>query len=289
MINFLTYIFLLFISNLFSILPRSFSVFLGKLLGTILFYFIPLRKNVAKFNINLAFPNKTHNEKKIILNKMYKHYGILIIEFLRQRKISVNSIPIHIDENTKNILSRNQGAILMTAHLGNWEMIIPILNKYKKTSVVVRVQRNLGGNKFVTECRDNENIDLIPKGVSKLKMLRAILNGNLLALASDQNAGKKGIPIKFFNYYSSIPRGASYFYYKTKCPIYVGFCILKNDFSYEFKLEELELKNLSEQINDLNIQINTIYSNIVENEIRKYPEQYFWFHKKWDKKIYNDL
>ena len=29
--------------------------------------------------------------------------------------------------------------------------------------------------------------------------------------------------------------------------------------------------------------------NILENEIIKYPDQYFWFHKKWDKKVYNDL
>ena len=187
MINFLTYIFLLFISNLFSILPRSFSIYLGKLLGTILLYFIPLRKNVARFNINLAFPNKTHNEKKYILHKMYKHYGILIIEFLRQRKISVNSIPIHIDENTKNILSRDQGAILMTAHLGNWEMIIPILNKYKKTSVVVRVQRNLGGNKFVTECRDNENIDFFIKFVLTYFPIQLMQNGFVWVWFVDQN------------------------------------------------------------------------------------------------------
>ncbi len=120
-------------------------------------------------------------------------------------------------------------------------------------------------------------------------MLKTINNGHLLALASDQNAGNKGVPIKFFNHHSSIPRGASYFYYKTKCPIYIGFCILKKDFSYEFKLKQIESKNLSEQINDLNIEINTIYSNILENEIIKYPDQYFWFHKKWDKKVYNDL
>ena len=289
MINSLTYIVLVFISTILSILPRSFAIYSGKLLGVFLFYFIPLRKKVALYNIDLAFPNKSINEKKSILYRMYKHYGILIIEFLRQRRANFNLIPIYIDEKTKNILSRKEGAILMTAHLGNWEMIIPILNQFKRSSVVVRVQRNLGGDKFVTQCRQNDNIDLLPKGISKLKMVKAITNGHLLALASDQNAGKKGIPIKFFNYSSSIPRGASYFYYKTKCPIYIGFCILQEDSSYVFKLKELKLKNLPEQIHDLNIEINTIYSKMLEYEIKKYPEQYFWFHKKWDKKIYNDL
>ena len=47
------------------------------------------------------------------------------------------------------------------------------------------------------------------------------------------------------------------------------------------------MKNIPEQIDDLIIKVNTMYSNMLEEEIKKYPEQYFWFHKKWDKRIYD--
>ena len=46
----------------------------------------------------------------------------------------------------------------MTAHIGNWEMMIPILNKFKKTTAVVKIQKNSGGDKFVSELRNLENI-----------------------------------------------------------------------------------------------------------------------------------
>ena len=61
---------------------------------------------------------------------------------------------------------------------------------------------------------------------------------------------------------------------------------LKKNYTYEFKLRELKFKKTFEQKDQLIIEVNTEYSKILEQEIRKYPEQYFWFHKKWDKKIY---
>ena len=57
--------------------------------------------------------------------------------------------------------------ILMTAHLGNWEMIIPIISQYKKSTVVVKVQRNSGGDKFLNEARSFKNITLLPMKASK--------------------------------------------------------------------------------------------------------------------------
>ena len=56
--------------------------------------------------------------------------------------------------------------------------------------------------------------------------------------------------------------------------------------SYELKLREIKINKKYEQKDDLIVEINEIYAGILEHEIKKYPEQYFWFHKKWDKKIY---
>ena len=52
------------------------------------------------------------------------------------------------------ILKNKQGLILMTAHLGNWEALIPILSSYKKITVVVKEQRNSGGDRFVHNIRN---------------------------------------------------------------------------------------------------------------------------------------
>jgi KDO2-lipid IV(A) lauroyltransferase len=117
-------------------------------------------------------------------------------------------------------------------------------------------------------------------------MLKALVDGEILVLATDQNAKNKGTYINFFGEKASIPKGAGHFYYSTKSLLVIGFCILNKNFKYEFKLREIKINKNIEQKEDIIVEVNSIYSKLLENEIIKYPEQYFWFHKKWDKNIY---
>jgi len=194
--------------------------------------------------------------------------------------MNLNKIKIHMDEATKELLSSKNGQILMTAHMGNWEMMIPILSKFKEIAVVVKIQKNSGGDKFIQETRQFNNTTLIPMRGSKKQMMKSLLEGKILALASDQNAADRGTKIPFFGKETSVPKGAAYFYHKTNCPIVIGFCILNKDYSYEFKLRPLDIIN-EDDIKSLCVNVNTKYSLLLEEEIKKYPEQYFWFHKKW--------
>ena len=282
--NSITYISFKIISKFFCIIPRKLSIFFAKNLGLLIYFILPQRKKVAKINLSIAFPNKTSIEINNIIKKNYQHYMILFIDFLRQKKININDI--YLDVNTKKILSNKQGLIFMTAHIGNWEMLLPILSKHKKTTAIVKTQRNLGGDKFVSELRTFNNITLLPMNSSKRKMIQALIDGEILALASDQNAGNKGARALFFGKETSVPKGAAYFYHKTKCPIAIGFCILNKDYTYKFKLEKINIKRNPENIDNLFIEVNTIFTKLLENQIKKCPEQYFWFHRKWDRNIY---
>ena len=283
MINNITYYLFKIFSLFFSLFPRNIAIFLGKVFGTFLYYIVPLRKKVAIFNLKIAFPTLSNIDINAIILKTYKHFGILLVEFFRKNKINLEN-QIHIDDETHRLLSLKQGIILMTAHLGNWEIIIPILNKYRNATIVVKVQRNSGGDKFVKEVRNLKNISLVPMGSSKKNMINDLKNGNILGLASDQNAGIKGTRVKFFGKELTIPKGAGYFYYKTKCPIVIGFCTLNQNNTYNFSLREIKIED--SHVDNLFIKINTVFSKILEEEIKRNPEQYFWFHRKWDRKLY---
>ena len=169
------------------------------------------------------------------------------------------------------------------------EFFSPIVSKYKKASAIVKVQKNLGGNKFFSKNRQFDNITLISMKSPTRNMINTLLNGDFLLLASDQNARSRGTKILFFGKETSVAKGAGYFHYKTNCPIAIGFCILKKDNSYSFKLRiiDIETERIKENINDLCIEVNTKYSALLEEEIKKNPEQYFWFHKKWIRNIYD--
>tara|TARA_B100002052_G_scaffold298922_1_gene334219 strand:+ start:1609 stop:2475 length:867 start_codon:yes stop_codon:yes gene_type:complete len=287
MIHILTYYSLIAVSLFLSILSRRIALNIGRIFGLFMYYCIPLRKNVVKINLCTAFPNKNDREIKKLTLQIYKHYGLLMFEFIRSHTRQVDRKIFKIDNQTKKILSSKDGFILMTAHLGNWEMILPAINYYKKITAVVRHHNNVGGNRFFSECRNLSNVTLISNKGSRKKMIEALNLGEVLGLASDQNAKDRGTYINFFGRKASIPKGAGHFHYLTEKQVIFGFCILNKDLSYTFKLREIKLDNNCEQKEKLIVKLNVIYSQLLEKEIKKKPFQYFWFHKKWDKCSYD--
>jgi len=216
------------------------------------------------------------------------HYGLLIMEFIRNATGRVKEKSYNINKDTINILKDSKGLIFMTAHMGNWEMIIPIISKYKKIMAVVRDQNNSGGNKFFYKARNYKNTTLIASSGSKKEMIKSLYDNSLLVLASDQNTLKRGVMINFFGKAASIPKGAGHFHYQTKSKVVICFCILNKELNYDFHLEYLNIEKYNiEQKDELIVKVCELYVRKLEKIIIQYPEQYFWFHKKWDKDIYD--
>ena len=283
------YYILKIITIIFILIPRNLSLRLGRLLGLIFYYFIPIRKKIAEKNILLAFPNLNNKEIQQLIKKCYQHFGIVLIDFFRMPILNRKNITkiFSFKYESSELLKSHAGGIVMTGHLGNWEMFIPGfgLNNFP-ISIVTQTQKNKSAEKFFNWVREKENTQLIPKKESKEIMKQVLIQDKFLGLASDQNAGKHGIQIPFFNSKVSMPKGAGYFHIKTKKPIFIGFCILNSNLKYELNLIKIDENIINDNKNDLTYNINQYFSNLLEEEIIKYPEQYFWFHKKWSKNIY---
>jgi len=209
---------------------------------------------------------------------------MVLIDFLRQSNLNNQNISkfVRIDDETKNILDKNDGGIIMTGHLGNWEAFLPALGLNKYSFVVVtQTQRSASSQKFFNGIRTFPNVSLIPRTGGRKKMLTVLEENKFLGLASDQNAGKNGINIPFFKEPASTPKGAALFHLKTGMPIIVGFCILSSDYKYNLTLRMMDTSHISNDKTKAIIEINTQFSKILENKVKLFPEQYFWFHRKW--------
>ena len=88
--NFLLFIFQV-ISIGFCLLPRKASLFIGRQIGNVV-YMLSIRKKVAKKNISIAFKNSSDTEKQMILLNCYQYFGMMLIDFIRQKKIKKNNL-----------------------------------------------------------------------------------------------------------------------------------------------------------------------------------------------------
>ena len=124
------YILLKIVSWSFQISHRGLALFVGRTLGSFFYYFIPLRKSIAMKNLDIAFPKWNLNKKKSILHSCYRHYGMVLTDFLRLPKLKRehDKTTVHIPANSLELFKQSSGGIIMSCHIGNF-LFHPYIHK----------------------------------------------------------------------------------------------------------------------------------------------------------------
>jgi len=286
----LTYFSLRALCIILFFIPRPISLAFGRLIGFVVYKLYPKRINVARINIRKMLPELSKIEHENILYDSYKHFGMVLIDFFKTATYSTSKINALVDDSSlefKN-LGRNDGGIIMTAHIGNWEMIIPAMSaQMNKFSVVVQTQKNKSADRFFHWIRSWKFTRLIPKDSSLRQLLSNLQSGYFVGLASDQNARKSGSNVRLFSNKVSLPLGATKLHIKTGKEISLIICLLDSNFKYKILVENLSIDTISPNAENNQLSINQLFANRLEHYIREHPRQYFWFHRIFSKELYD--
>jgi KDO2-lipid IV(A) lauroyltransferase len=276
----------LFFMRLF---PMRFVMKASKILGWIAYYIVPIRRQYVIAALSESFPNKTKNEILKIIKDMYINVARIIV--------GIAFIPTFSDEKIKNMMvmdekpfydahQKKRGAVIMSAHLGNWELTAASMSKRYPISVIVANQSNPFMDDMMNEVRSGENYKTIPRDLwqsSARQVLKALQRNDFIAILADQDEAKNGCFVPFFGRDCSMPKGAALFALRRKCPLFTAFGIYREDGVMEVEVKEIPLPHTGDIENDIKT-INTIYSQRLEKIITRYPHQWLWFHRKWKTK-----
>ena len=247
-----------------------------------LFYnHLVIRQKEARKNIAIAFPRYSEARRELILKNSYIFFIRNTMQFLSFPKGFQNAhITVNGKEYLDKALTKKKGVILVTGHFGVWEIMLAWfgLNQYSML-VVGQKQKNLGADTFVNQLRENTGIKMIPRKSSLEFMYEALARNNILTLASDQDAKKRGIFVKFFNLPASTPKGAGRFHLEYGSPLIFVTCHLERPNNHV-----LDILPIPTDSNSNIASITQSFTLMLENIITAYPEQYFWFHRRWKTK-----
>ncbi|HIA79739.1 MAG TPA: hypothetical protein EYO07_06230 [Candidatus Marinimicrobia bacterium] len=276
----LTYQFLMNLRKFISQLSISSQYHLAQWLASLGYHHIPKRKNLARRNLMRAFPNQSEGWIENTLKNSYQFFAYNFIQFLAFPGVwETAQYDIHGKDVLDEALKQKKGVVFISAHFGVWEMLGVWLglNNYKLVGVAHR-QRNQGANKFFQEQRELSGVKHIFRK-EPLEKMYAILNENkLLGLVSDQDAKKKGVFIDFFGMPASTPKGAALFHKNTNAPMIFSVCVRTGFQKYQLEFLPIIAGD------DTTEKITQAYTVILEKLIHAYPEQYFWFHRRWKTK-----
>ena len=196
----MTYSALSVLSSILKILSVRKLHILSQNIASILFNYIPKRKNTALKNLKIAFPDNSDEWINTTLKKCYSFFTYNFLQFLAF-PFDPNSIEIEVvgKKYLNNAINENSGTVLVSAHFGSWEILGYWfgINNYPLVGIAQK-QKNKGANLFFEEKRQLSGTKQVYRK-SSMDSFYEILNANkILGLVSDQDARGKGVFVDFF-------------------------------------------------------------------------------------------
>jgi len=240
-------------------------------IGRFFYRRIPRLHEVSEKNLKLAGYPRELGEKS------FSNFVRYAVDFFKSESYSPNYLlglfhPLPMEKLPKG------GGILLTAHLGNWELMGAVFSVFggNKLSVIAKPLKNPFVNRLINRIRNRWKIEVIStkNPVEAIRLLKR--TDRYLGILLDQRcAPSEGYAVKFFGKRAYTHKGPAFMSLKTGKPVIPAFCYEENG---KYKIEVFE--PIYPESKDPE-ELTAMYSEAIERAIRKRPEQWMWFHNRW--------
>jgi len=273
--------------GIFRILPHSWALALGKGLGALGYHLARGRKRTAMVNLEAAFRGeKTPEEISGIARGSFEHLGAMAVEFFRffpDRGESLRDL-IHFDgeEHLKEALEKGRGALVLSAHLGNWELVgLKLVQRGYPIAIVTKVARGRAVDEFLTKSREGAGIKVFRGRGLFRESLRHLAQGGVLGSVLDQNARRReGVFVPFFGRQACTLKSLALLARRTGAPIVPIFAYREGK-HHRIVCEPPLEPGITEDLEGDVVRWTAACAEEVEKAIRRCPEQWMWLHNRW--------
>ena len=266
--------------------PLKIGYKIAQVVSDLRYAFAIADRRATKANLKAIFPEKPDREIRRIRIRIFRNFAKYLVDFFRFQEIDKDYIEKNIRiENRQyfeDALSKGKGVVILTAHLGNWELggIVIALLGYPFW-VVALPHKDKKVNDFFNFQRESKGVKVIQLGKAVRASLNVLKKNEMVALVGDRDFTEKGIVMNFFGKPTFLPEGAAAFSLKTGAPILAGFMLRNSDDSFTLTMEKpIEYTPTQDKEKDIK---NIVFEckAVIEKYIRKYPDQWYMFRRFW--------
>ncbi len=282
----LSYIFYRIGEALALSIPLRSAYAVALFLSSVYYIFAFRDRRMVTRNLKVIFPDKDKKEIAAICFKVFLNFAKYLVDFLRFKRLDMDYIRKNVNikgiANVEDGLKRGKGVILLTAHLGNWELGGVVVSQmgYSLLSVALP-HKSQRVNKFFNDKRQSKGLEILPLGRAAKGCLKGLRKNRLLALVGDRDFNDKGRSVDFFGKNAIFPEGAAVFALQTGALIVPGFMLRNKNDSFSLVFEKpLEFTISGNREKDLDCIINKC-KDVFEKYIYNYPDQWYMFRRFW--------
>ncbi|MBN2831012.1 MAG: lysophospholipid acyltransferase family protein [Candidatus Omnitrophica bacterium] len=279
-------------SLIIRILPEKFIYGFAKAISSLAYVFAKKQKDIAFESLKIAFgKEKSMEELDKIVRQCFDYIAKSAVELMSlmdKPQLLKRRADIVGRENLDKALLNRNGAILVSAHFGNFPLLLGRLAvEGYKTAGIMRPMRDLRVEKIFLKKRRKFGVKTIysqPRNVCVNDTIESLRNNELVFIPIDQNFGTAGVFVNFFGRKAATATGPVIFAQRTKAALIPCFILRQEDDRHRIIFEPaLDLKEGENPKETILINIQRL-TDIIESYIRKYPAEWGWIHRRWKSK-----
>lgn len=275
---------LIAISALGRRVPLPLGQFLGRGLGSLAHAVARRERKKALAHIGMAFPEWSQEKRSATIRAMFRHFGMSLFEIAWMPNMDVairdRLTTIEGAEPMLKLIDAGRGVVVFTAHCGNWEWMSWAVGLWGRPTTVLQRERDAPEmNRYITEHRAKSGVRTIDRGSASAgrELIQSLRRGGILAFLIDQNLKTESVKVPFFGRPALTPIGPAKLAIRTES-VAVSILIERlPDGRHRMVVgEPLECRR-----DDDPVELTARMTRVIEQQIRRVPEQWVWMHDRW--------
>jgi KDO2-lipid IV(A) lauroyltransferase len=268
------------------LLPRSQGLALGRSLGR-LAWRAGLRRAVSLDNVRRALGEQLGERAQLeIALRAYEHLGMLAIELLQLPRMSPQTRRDCVEfvgrRHLDQALARGRGAIVASAHYGNWEFLgaggvahdLPV-------TFVVQSLSNAKVDALLRRTRTALGVRVVERGMALRRLRDEVAANRLVAIMCDQDARRRGVFVPFFGTPASTHKGAAQLAIRLDTPFIPLFGRRLADGRHRMLVRAPIPPPPAVGERQAVLVMMSRFNRLLEEVVREEPGQYLWMHRRW--------
>jgi KDO2-lipid IV(A) lauroyltransferase len=271
-----------------GVLPRPLARGVAISLAWLIYVLHRRLRRVGLRNLELAFPDKSHSERRGILRGTFTSLGRQLAEvclFPRYTRENVSQVVVYDGfENFERAHSRGKGVLYLTAHIGGWELSAFAHSlQGHPLKIIMRALDNPYLDALIQRYRTMHGNSLVDKDNFVRGLLAAMKAGETVGILMDTNmTPPQGVFVNFFGIPACTASGLARIALRTDAAVVPGFTVWDSVLrKYRLRFEPA-VKLIRTQNEEADVLANTaLFTSIIEDYVRRYPDQWLWVHRRW--------
>jgi|APTNR8051073442_1049403.scaffolds.fasta_scaffold00052_57 KDO2-lipid IV(A) lauroyltransferase len=274
-----------YISRAFSACRLTTALRIGRTLGGLAFTLVRRNRAEVLAEMQRAYRGDSLEEARDRLRRVYKHVGMNYAEVFRWIGGGSEELDGRIrefgTEHLEAALARGKGVLVLTAHLGNWDLVGLWAARRYPLTIISKDLRQPGVNRFWMEARQEAGLDIVPARRSYRACLGVLKKNGVLGFILDQNAlVTEGVFVDFFGKAACTRSGLAFLAAHAQAPVVPAFIHRKLDGTHQLEIQPL-LEPPADREPATLLAATQRYTRIIEDAIRRHPDQWIWMHRRW--------